>query len=670
MLRLTIEPGFHEEEKLQSLYSFCREARIDDVMFFILGEELNTGHPTREEAKPWVEMIARAKKELATLGVTTSINPWTTMIHADRGRAPKPGQNFGTMVGLGGRQAQVQACPLDKEWRTYICDLYAYYSQVVEPYVMWIEDDFRLHNHPDLEWGGCFCDQHMARFSERAGKKLTRDEFVEGLLRPGEPHSYRKIWLDLARETMVDLAREIGEAVHAASPSTRVGLMSSTPEVHCAEARDWDGVLNGFAGPDFAPICRPHLPGVREVTGAQYLRAFREITALTQHVSPESTEFYPELEGFPHTRFAKSRAFMRFQLETSSAIGSKGITLNIFDMMGNGVLPSEGYQETLAKSKPYLEAVADLELTKSKQTGVKVLMNTKSSYTLHTAVGRDMAELYPSETFWPPLLSALGIANTYAIDTIPSGEVVAVSGQYFRNLGKDDVRRLFADNLVMINGEAAHTLHSMGMGELAGILNIHLADAQGGRSAYEQVCDGKTYAGLPEARISSQYGGGLWAEVEYGDKASVKTMIKDPTGKPEAPGLTVWDDRVVILPYRHDLPLTDYHPARQDMLQTILRELCVDNCPVYAIGVPYVHVFSFELDGRTALFIANSAADEVENLRIHAPHFDVNGAEEISRISGRGSASITRDGDDIIVDGTLSSLETRTLLSGRSGGDL
>ena len=38
MLRLTIEPGFHEEEKLKSLYSFCREARIDDVMFLASGQ--------------------------------------------------------------------------------------------------------------------------------------------------------------------------------------------------------------------------------------------------------------------------------------------------------------------------------------------------------------------------------------------------------------------------------------------------------------------------------------------------------------------------------------------------------------------------------------------------------------------------------------------------------
>ena len=85
-------------------------------------------------------------------------------------------------------------------------------------------------------------------------KSVLLRRFYEFRLRPGEPHPYRKIWLDLARETMVDLAREIGKAVHAVSPSTRVGLMSSTPEVHCAEARDWEGVLNGFVAEMERPL--------------------------------------------------------------------------------------------------------------------------------------------------------------------------------------------------------------------------------------------------------------------------------------------------------------------------------------------------------------------------------------------------------------------------------
>ena len=54
---------------------------------------------------------------------------------------------------------------------------------------------------------------------------------------------------------MVEVAGLIGDAVHEVSPTTRVGLMSSVPEVHCAEGRDWAGrawrgpLLSGRSGP-------------------------------------------------------------------------------------------------------------------------------------------------------------------------------------------------------------------------------------------------------------------------------------------------------------------------------------------------------------------------------------------------------------------------------------
>jgi hypothetical protein len=44
ILRFTIQPGYFEEERLSKLIIFCRQARIDDVTFFVDCEELNGGH--------------------------------------------------------------------------------------------------------------------------------------------------------------------------------------------------------------------------------------------------------------------------------------------------------------------------------------------------------------------------------------------------------------------------------------------------------------------------------------------------------------------------------------------------------------------------------------------------------------------------------------------------
>jgi hypothetical protein len=194
-----------------------------------------------------MEVIEKGKKLLDPLGIKTSINPWTT---------------------------------------TYAS---------IKPNVVWVEDDFRLHNHAPLIWGGCFCEYHMEEYSKlavklgakREGEKLTREEFVEGILKQGEVHPYRKVWLDISRKTMVDLAELLDDAVHKVSPATKVGLMSSSPSVHCAEGRDWDAVFKGLSGTN-PPVSRPHLPSYSEVTSQNYLLGFSNVSRMTKAFLPNA----------------------------------------------------------------------------------------------------------------------------------------------------------------------------------------------------------------------------------------------------------------------------------------------------------------------------------------------------------------------------------------------
>ena len=90
ILRLAMVPDFHEEERLEALSTFCREAQIDDVAFILWAEELNTGHPTLQEVEPWLRMVERVKPRLAAQGVTTSLNPWVG--------APPRGSRQGTQT--------------------------------------------------------------------------------------------------------------------------------------------------------------------------------------------------------------------------------------------------------------------------------------------------------------------------------------------------------------------------------------------------------------------------------------------------------------------------------------------------------------------------------------------------------------------------------------------
>ena len=301
IFRFCCDPGFNDESELQSLERYVREARIDDVAVFANVEELNTGHMTKEEQDVYLRLMERVRDLLSGMGVTFSVNHWHSVMHADLGKRMDPSLGFRPMVDVEGNEAALCVCPLCEKWQRHIAGLYARYARL-EPSILWVEDDFRLHNHAPLVWGGCFCEEHMRLYSERAGKALTREEFLRGVLRPGPPHPYRKIWLDVSRETMLSAARAIGQAVREASATAKVGLMSSVPSVHAAEGRDWHALLGALAA-GLPPVDRIHLPGYQEQAPGAYLAGFNRVALLNRAFLPRETEVYPELENYPTRSF-------------------------------------------------------------------------------------------------------------------------------------------------------------------------------------------------------------------------------------------------------------------------------------------------------------------------------------------------------------------------------
>ena len=340
MLRYTLIPDENSGKRIRELVEFCKKTGIPEVVFFINGEEFNDGHLTLEETKVWLDVIREAKEALSEIGVVTSLNPWHTLLHADRGRRLKPGQNFQLMVDPLGNVSSCCVCPLCPNWRKYIVEIFKLYASI-KPNIIFIDDDFRYHNHSPLVWGGCFCDLHLEKMSERVGKQVTREELVEKVLKPGKPHPWRKIWLDIFNESLVSLAIELRNAVKSVSKNTKLGLMCSDPTVHAAEGRNWDELLKALCDDDVI-IVRPHVKPYSESSPLLYHEAF----ALTLHtitLLPENSYVYPEIENFPYTRFSKSVTQTRLQITFSLTIGSEGVMLNLFDFMGNGVSVAVSY---------------------------------------------------------------------------------------------------------------------------------------------------------------------------------------------------------------------------------------------------------------------------------------------------------------------------------------
>jgi hypothetical protein len=666
-LRIAIVPGFREEERLGALLAFCRAARIDDVMFFFNGEELNRGHLLLEETRAAAAAVAGWKRRLAAIGVTASINPWSTLLHLDRGRTLRPGQAFTTMVDPYGRAAAAAACPLCPEWRRTIAETFAAFA-AAEPWALWVEDDFRLHNHAPLDWGGCFCERHLAEYSRRAGRRLSREEFVAGVLAPGEPHPFRRIWLETSRDTWNDLARLFGEAVHAVSPATRVGLMSSDPSVHCIEGRDWGGVYSGLAG-STPPLGRPHLPAYHESSPADYLWRFAAIPRLVRFFSPARTETLPEVEDYPFGPRVSSRAFSRFKVESAIAAEADGVTLDIFSIMGNSVSPDDGMADLLAGSRPFLDALAGLGLRPEGRSGVSVLANPEAAWTLRTDEGRRMEELQPRETTWASLLAVLGVAARFGREPPDDLMAVAVSGQRFRSMDRAVIERLFAARSVLLDGEAALTLHAMGLGAVCGIRSVVRHHAAGCFATYEQACGPADRGGMGEARMSLELGDMDIYEISYDAAPTLETVMKDPEGRDKAPGITIAGGRTLVMPYGRFVgrPLSRDTAVLRDIMHAFLAAQH-EARPALVRAMGDVGVFAWDLADRRVLLLVNASHD-VQPVAVHPGAGPLRTApDEIRRSEPRPRRAAVRNVDEMLrLTRPLEPLEIRALVFARQG---
>lgn len=617
VLRYSVQPGCCEEERLNAVVDFCKASHTPEVMFFVQPEELNTGHTTLEELDEWMKVVKEGQRRLKEIGVRTSINPWMTTLHCDRGRRLKPGQNFRLMVDPKGRQATACACPLNEAWLDNLCACYAKYAEIA-PEVLWIEDDFRLHNHSPLFWGGCFCEEHMKAYSALAGKTLTREEFVAGVCGKGEVHPYRKIWLDVSRKTILHMAERIAKAVFAVNPDVRLGLMTSDPAVHCAEARDWHSLMDKMTG-NKRPHVRIHLPAYSEITSQAYGINFQYVSRLTKALLPGDIEIYPELENFPDTRFTKSCAFSRFQIEMSAQLGAAGVTMNIYDMMGNGVLKGEKYQNMLAEIRPFMDMTRELEIDKAENAGVEVLVNPSASYTLESANDESPAGLYPRERTFAGLLTAFSIANRYRIGKPSCGAIAAVSGQYFSALSDAEIKELIDRHTLIMDGEAVLQLKKRGLLHLIGAKDARVIPAENGEASYEEVANGRTYAGIARARLTMQGATGDFVAIEYDEGVSVEVMTEAhaPEGGVAAPAMAVIGSKTLILPYAGYPQDWGTHKMtiRCELIQDAIERMTTPT-PTYAKDAPYVHVYEYAAPGRTVIALVNTAGDDCDEVEL------------------------------------------------------
>jgi len=615
-LRYSIDYRTNTTAKDDKLLTFCQKGLIDNVTFFMNSEEINAGHLTAKKTQVWLDAIAKISKRLTELNITTSLNPFSTIMHSDRGQIINPEIGFQPLVDIDGKVAQSMGCPDDDTWRNYLVDCYGQYA-TLHPKELWLEDDFRHFNHSPLKLA-CFCDHHMEVYRENLGQDISRADFVKEILQPSKPTKARKVYLDVARQEMIKTVHQIETRVHQVSPETNLALMTSFPDWHALEGRDWQKLFTNLSGVSHPFVARPHLPAYNEIAPLKYSRTFEDYTRTTAAYLGDEAELYPELENYMYSPFAKSVKFTQFQIETAALVGAKGILMNLFDMSGNGIDDEYHYAKMLAASKPFLNEITSRPLKMSQTRGIKILVDQNSSYTLQTTQGKDVTELLPHETNWAALLSTFGFSTTITPvekNTILEQQVLAISGQLLRNLTVKQITQLLNDNVVLLDGESVQVLLDKKLGDL---LHITAAKWHKVRSGYQtfEAADGLTIEGVTDPRISMLQHTGDYLQLEYDEGSEVWTSAYNEFDQRLGNVMTLIDHHILVMPMNQDPKYgweAQYIGFKQGLYQKMLDSVVgVD----YLIGMPNTKLVVTEQPEST-LWVANFTLDDYNQITWH-----------------------------------------------------
>ncbi len=565
ILRYFIDPQSSTDYYIRELVQFCQAAHVDEVMLLLTAEELSTGHMTRNELEMYCELGSKLRPALEAEGIDLSLNPWTTLYQVPRGRKLQDGQDFRLMVGETGSQSPLVACPLCTQWQAWLAESFARLAGELRPVAIWLEDDWRLHNHgPTLGWGGCFCDEHMRLFSEMVGQEVGRETLIDTILQPGDPHPWREVWFELSRRSLLEPMQVVTKAIQGANPATRVALMSSRPDQHSIEGRSWSGIHKILGGKG-SLLLRPHM---EPYTEGRALRTTMSVTRHTLACVKESVEAYPELENSPRCGiYSKSGRYSVWQMLESALIGSRGITINHFDNMGNGIGLDRKFQDHLAASKPLLNAIVKLGIDDAQADGVQVLFSPQVASHLHlpplppgaakskvdpAALSLQMQQnpsgggasgytgsmqslVHPSIT-WAETCAILGIAHRLTDQIEPQRGPILVNGQTLRAFSKADIERLLS-GFVVLDAEAVEVLRELGYGESIGIGQTGWKSLEGSAYSYEELsCEDPEHEAAMKPRVCAQRLSGRLLAMEVAGEAEALSYIHGPDHAPLWPG--------------------------------------------------------------------------------------------------------------------------------------
>ena len=315
----------------------------DEAWFCMEITTLDKNKHTRSAQK-----MARAAAELRKIGIGTSIQG-ITLGHGDSfefsSSELKP-KEWSTIVNNAGEATQMGNCPRQEAFLTYIEQTYGAYAAACKPVAVWLDDDLRITNH----WPArmlCFCDTCIGLFNRENGFHYDRVALVEALESNAGDGNVRSKWIRFCQESLALVAQRAARGIHAASPSTTVGLQHANFHRELLEGYDWQPIFNAMRQETgMAPVSRPGNGFYDDHEPRGMIQKALDMARQIRRLPPDVQQIAAEVEGFPHRATAKSPHGLCVESQLYLAMG---VTQLSYAIICSAVEPMEWYADNYFK---------------------------------------------------------------------------------------------------------------------------------------------------------------------------------------------------------------------------------------------------------------------------------------------------------------------------------
>ncbi len=504
-------------QRLKELLVFCKEAKVDAIQFFVNilpGTYYMPAHNAQEQLH-WAKwMKTTVKPALEMIGVSYQLNFQMLLGVQSYGLDMRDDYEWDFLVNQHGDETLGCACPLSKRFRKTMGEMLELWAST-NPDIIWIDDDFRMHNHGrpcgELDFY-CYCDTHLDKFAEFTGKRYFREKLVAEILRPGIPAQLRLQWQKFLGDTMTETASWINKCIQNVSPKTRIALMTSIPDVHSAEGRNWKELLTSMSG-EYKPMTRPmcgiytgtSVPIKQNVCTYKYMS--QSMTGMKRIFGNDGIEFGPELENTRFTTWCKSVANSRYVMIMAQLLGAPQITLSLNDLDGSPINQEPTTVPLLRDSKSELEALAVLNLREWQSQGVVFLDDEQSAAKVHLEEDAKMQDLGLIRE-WENILLQCGIPAYHAscVEAANGSDVVVLEAYTAWSPSDAELKEILSGP-VLLDADAAYVVQERGFGEYLGI-NV------GEREKFGCVSEKYKIGTINKTDLRIPYRGYKWRHVE------------------------------------------------------------------------------------------------------------------------------------------------------------